>query len=127
MTSNNELYVKMALDAWYAQVIKANKMFASFSNEQLAKEVAPGRNTGIYLLGHLAAVNDKMLPLLNLGEQKHPHLNEPFLDKPNGTVAALPSTDDLRDNWTSSATELEKHFTAMQPQDWFERHTSVSE
>ena len=40
----------------------------SLSDEQLQKEIAPGKNRGIYILGHLIAVHDDMLAILNWAE-----------------------------------------------------------
>ena len=57
----------MALDGWNSQIKRTNQLFDSLTDEQLANEVAPNRNTGVYLLGHLAAVHDGMLALLGLG------------------------------------------------------------
>ena len=126
MTNQNELIVKMVLDAWYAKVQDTDKLLAEISDEQLQKEVAPNRNRGIYLLGHLTAVNDKLLPLLGFGEQKFSQLNEPFLTKADKAVAEIPSASDLRNYWTAANTALAKYFSSMKADEWFEKHTSVS-
>ncbi len=76
--NQQELIIKMALDAWNIYVSRTDKLFNELTDEQLASEVAPGRNTGIYLLGHLAAVHDAMLPLFSLGERLYPQLEEIF-------------------------------------------------
>lgn len=121
-----ELAVKMVLDNWNKQINATNKIFDELSDEQLMKEVAPGRNRGVYLLGHLAAVNDKMLPLLNFGEAKYPKLYEDFEVKPDRAVADIPSVTELRKCWKDSCNELSKHFSKLTTEDWFARHTSVS-
>jgi hypothetical protein len=54
---------------------------ATLSPEQLDKEVAPGKNRLIYLWGHLAAVNDGLLPLLGIGEGRHPVFDGMFISK----------------------------------------------
>ncbi|MFM2224817.1 MAG: hypothetical protein RJA07_1019 [Bacteroidota bacterium] len=122
----NQLTVKMTLDAWNAQVNNANKLLNELSDEQLQNEVAPNRNRGVYLLGHLTAVNDKMLPLLGLGEQSFAHLNEPFLSKADKTVAEIPTASELRNSWHESTATLTKHFNALSTDDFFAKHTSVS-
>ena len=48
-----ELAIKMILNAWEAQNKEFDKLLESLTEEQLAKSIAPGKNTGIYLLGHL--------------------------------------------------------------------------
>ncbi|MBL0048844.1 MAG: DinB family protein [Bacteroidetes bacterium] len=122
----NQLLVKMALDAWNAQVNHTSKLLSSLSDEQLQNEVAPGRNRGIYLVGHLAAVNDKMLPLLNFGAQKFPQWSEAFLNKADRELEVLPTIAEIRNFWSDSCAELSKHFASLTANDWFERHTSVS-
>ena len=67
-----ELLIKMALSAWQTQNDRVNKLLTKLSDEQLAGEVAPGKNSGTYLLGHLVAINDNMLPLFGLSEKLYP-------------------------------------------------------
>lgn len=122
----NEVMVKMVLDAWNGQVREANKLFDSLTDEQLMKEVAPGRNRGVYLLAHLAAVNDKMLPLLGFGTVKYPKMYDDFVTKPDKAVADIPSVAELRKCWTNSCEELSKHFKNETAESWFGKHTSVS-
>ena len=47
------LFVNMVMLAWQNQNNEVNKLLDTLSEEQLSKETAPGRNTGVYLLGHL--------------------------------------------------------------------------
>ncbi len=126
MTNEKQLAVKMALDLWHSRVKAADEIFDAITDEQLMQEVAPGRNRAIYLLGHLTAVNDKMLPLLNFEQQAYPQLDDIFLTKPDKAVAELPSAKDLRAYWKSSNAKLAAHFAKMQPEQWFEKHSSVS-
>jgi DinB superfamily len=124
--TTQQLSIKMVLDAWNTQIKNADKLLQELSDEQLLKEVAPGRNRGIYLLGHLTAVHDNMLKLLNFGDSKFPHLLEPFIYKADKVVAELPSIVELRNCWTQVNAELTKQFAALAPAGWFEKHTSVS-
>lgn len=123
---SKEVMVKMVLDAWNKQVSDANKLFDSLSDEQMMREVAPGRNRGVYLLGHLAAVNDKMLPLLGFGAAKYPKIYEDFVTKADRAVAEIASASELRKLWTSSCEELSKHFKNETAESWFGKHTSAS-
>jgi hypothetical protein len=123
---NNQLLVKMVLDGWNAKLKETDALLAQLSDEQLMNEVAPGRNRGIYLLGHLTAVNDKMISLLNLGEQLHPELNDSFLKEADKKTDEITSADVLRKCWNEINSVLTNHFNNMQPESWFEKHTSVS-
>ena len=43
----------------------------------------PGKNRLYYLMGHLAATDDRLFPLLRLGERLHAELDSHFLDSPD--------------------------------------------
>ena len=74
MTTEKSL-IDSALRGWKSNVEQADKLFGALSQDQLEQEVAPGRNRLIYLWGHLAAVNDGLLPLLGIGERLHPEFD----------------------------------------------------
>lgn len=126
MSTSSSLFVKMALDAWEVQNTRVDKLLAKLSDEQLKGETAPGRNTGLYLVGHLTAVNDAMLPLFGLGDRLHPELEEPFLKSADKSGHEMPSLDTLKAYWNEINTSLRSHFSSMQPEDWFARHMSVT-
>src|SRR6187455_2635723 len=121
------LFVKMVLTAWQLQNTRADKIVEALSEEQLRQETAPGRNTGIYLFGHLAAVNDGIFTILGLGERLHPELDEIFLDNPDKSGQQMPSIETLKQYWREINTALTDAFNGMQPSAWFEKHNSISE
>lgn len=121
-----QLMVKSALDAWTSRFEAADKMFSSLTDEQLEREVAPGKNRVLYLLGHLTAVHDRMLPLLGFEAQKYPHLDEPFLLKPDRSVADIPSVLELRTAWQTVHAALNGHISNLSPEEWFQKHTAVT-
>lgn len=117
----------MVLDAWHTQIKQADDLFNSLSDEQLMNEIAPGRNRGIYLLGHLTAIHDRMLPLLGLGDQRYPQLYKTFVESADKTQTGLPSTEDLRNYWKEANNVLSEKFFRLSVEEWFEKHTAVSE
>jgi hypothetical protein len=120
-----QLIVKSVLDAWNSRIETANKLVESFTDEDLQKEVSPGRNRGVYLLGHLALVHDKMLPLLNFEAQHYAHLDDAFLNKPDKSVE-LPSVKEVRAIWKNANSKLSEHFNKLSPEEWFQKHSAVS-
>ncbi len=126
MEDQKKLIVKSVLDAWNSRIEAANKIFDSFTDEDLQKEVAPGRNRAIYLLGHLALVHDKMLPLLNFEPQHYAHLEDAFLNKPDKSVSEIPSAKDLRVIWKDVNSKLATHYANLSADEWFQKHSSVS-
>lgn len=125
-TTQLNLLVKMTLTAWDAQNIYLNKLLASLPDEQLLKEIAPGRNTGIYLLGHLIAVSDALFPLLSFGERLFPALEDVFIKHPDKSGQAMPTVTELRENLIMVNEKLGLHFQSTTVEEWFNRHTSVS-
>ena len=120
------LFVKMATDAWYQQLDRTEKFVDGLTDEQLAAETAPGRNTGVYLYGHLIAVNDRLFDALGFGGRLHPELDVPFLTSPDKSGHEFPSAAQLRQYWQDVRVKLDGHMAAMQPSEWFEKHSTVS-
>lgn len=121
-----QIMVKMVLDRWYAQIKNTDDALNSMSDEQLQREVAPGKNRGIYLLGHLIAVHDDMLPILNFGDQLFPELQEPFIKQPDKAVSEITPVATLRTLWEKLNAVLSEKINGLQPEEWFQRHNSVS-
>ncbi len=125
--NSTQTMIKMMFDRWYAQIKNFDTALNSITDEQLQKEIAPGKNRGIYLLGHLIAVHDDMLVLLDLGDKLYPELNEPFITSPDKTVNEIPSAAALRACWSKQNEVLTQKFNSVQPDEWFQKHTAVSE
>jgi uncharacterized damage-inducible protein DinB len=121
------LFTNMALNSWNGALKIANKVLENLSDEQLANEVSPGRNSGIYLLGHLTAVHDSMLPLLGLGEKLYPNLEEAFIRNPDKSGLPKPTVQELKQNWAAVNEALITKFKEQTPEQWLERHTAVTE
>ncbi len=121
-----KIMVKMVLDRWYSLLKVFDTILDSVSDEQMLKEVSPGKNRGIYLFGHLIAVHDDMLPILNLGEKLFQELEEPFIKFPDKATSVIPSSNDLRKMWRKQNEVLNQKFESLSPDEWFEKHNSIS-
>jgi len=124
---NPALFVKMAISAWDAQVKQIDKLLESFTDEQWQQEIAPGKNRGIYILGHLAAVNDYMLSLFEFSDRLHPEWESLFIRTPDKSGHEFPSIDELKKYWRQVNETLATHFSKTEQEAWFQRHTAVSE
>ncbi len=124
--TSNQTMVKMVLDRWHSLLEAFNASIDALTDAQLEHEIAPGRNRGIYLLGHMAAVHDAMIPLLGFGDKLYPELAEPFLKSPDKAVAKLPAPGELRSAWNKVNESLNQRIAAMSASEWFEPHTAVS-
>ncbi len=126
MTSE-DLMVGTALGAWKQSIAQVDKTLAALSDADLQAEIAPGRNRVYYLLGHLTAVNDRLLPLLRLGDRLHPELDEPFITNPDRTFPKDPlEPSALRSAWAEVNGKLLVAFEKLRSEEWLERHDAVS-
>src|SRR5215210_6814304 len=112
--TTNETMIKMVIDRWNGSIKNFDALLDQLSDEQLQNEIAPGKNRGIYLLGHLIAVHDDILPLLNLGEKIYPGLNKTFIDSPDKSIAEIPSAIELRTCWNKLNEVLTQKFDSLQ-------------
>lgn len=122
-----ERIIKQMIAAWAEQNKRVDVFFAEYNEDVYLKEVAPKRNRAIYLLGHLVAVNDGMLPLFNLGDKMFPELTADFLFTPDNVETKMPTVGELKKQWKELNLKLSERFNAMRVEDWMGRHTSVSE
>jgi hypothetical protein len=126
MHSQNDIVVKIAIDQWLRQISRATTLFDEYTDEQLFAEIAPGKNSGAYLLGHLTAVHDAMLPLLGLGDKLYPELFDVFIKNPDKSGLPKPSTAGLRQYWQQVTKTLNEKILSLSYNQWMERHTSIT-
>lgn len=127
MNDPHELFVRMAVDAWSSEIKATNALLEKLTDEQLMREIAPSRNRGIYLLGHLTCTHDRMMPLLRFQDALHPELNKPFHDEADKAVADLPAVTQLRAQWKEVNDILLDHMKRLPAEEWFTRHANISE
>jgi hypothetical protein len=125
--STKELFVKMTITAWETENARVTKLLDSLSDDQLMAETAPGRNRGIYLIGHLASVSDGLFTLFGWGERLYPQLEVPFVKNPDRSAADATTPTEVRVYWKEIYTKLAEAIKNASTDGWFERHTAVSE
>jgi hypothetical protein len=121
-----ELFVKMAISAWETYNSRVTRLLDSLSDDQLLADTAPGRNRGIYLIGHLAIVSDGLFTLMGWGQRLYPQLDAPFLKNPDRSSPDM-TAKEVRGIWSTVYSEVTAHVNKMKTDDWFARHTAVSE
>jgi DinB superfamily len=124
---SEQALVTAAVNSWKINIERADRLFSPLTEEQLLKEVAPGKNRLIYLWGHLTAVHDRMLPLLVLGPRLHPEYDALFLTNPDKTAPTLPAAGEIKRVWNEINSTLLAGFERLTAADWLQKHASVSE
>ncbi len=125
--TEKELFIKMVLSNWELQISRMNNLLGKLSDEELSAQTAPGRNTGVYLLGHVAAVSDGLFTFLGVGERLNPAMDDIFLRNPDNSGIEKPSITELKEYWIKVNAVLADKISQIQPDEWFNRHTAVSE
>jgi hypothetical protein len=126
-SSESILFSQTFLKAWSLHLKRFNALLDELGDDNLAKQTAPGRNTGTYLLGHLVAVHDGMYSLLGFGQRLHPDYDAVFLKAPDAPNATYPAISTLREQWISVNARLTEKLEEMAPHEWLSRHAAVSE
>jgi len=124
---NNEVLVQMVLTSWNKYITQTDELVNHFSDEELLSEIAPGRNRGIYILGHLIAIHDKMLPLLGMGSEVNADLFEVFVTNPDSKRATAFAVKQLKERWSTQNELFANYFQRVKTDEWFDKHTQVSE
>jgi len=125
--TNEDLYLAVALHGWKGNIERADKVFLGLSDQEILKEIAPGKNRLIYLWGHLTATHEAMLPLLGIGTRLHPEFDVAFISNPDKTQAGIPSVDLVRNAWREVNGRLFDGFASLSAADWLKKHGAVSE
>jgi hypothetical protein len=115
-----------ALASWKQVVARLDQAIVPLNDEALQKEIAPGRNRIYYLVGHLAAVNDRMFPMLFVGDRLHPELDEAFITEPDRKAPDSVSPAALKQALKDVNDKLTEAFEKLQPEEWLQRHNAVS-
>jgi hypothetical protein len=125
--TNEELLCTTALNSWKQVVDRFDHILEPLTNEQLQKQVAPGKNRLFYLVGHLTAVHDRLFSMLGLGDRQHPELDEPYITNPDKKLTDPVSAADLKTAWAEVNRELTSAFEKLTPEEWLQKHTAVSD
>jgi uncharacterized damage-inducible protein DinB len=126
MKKQSEISIHIVLSAFSYYLKATSKLLEELSDEQLRQEIAPTKNTGHYILGHLVAVHDAIIPLLDLGERLYPELEDVFINNPDKSGIQKPGVTQIRENWNEVNTLLLEKLATLSTDQWFEKHNAIS-
>lgn len=118
--------ISSSIRNWNEQNIRFRSLVEKLNEEQLENEIAPGKNTGKYLLGHLAAINHNIIVLFGLGKNPQPELDDIFIYKPDKTVAHNYTINRLKEILFESIQTFDEKIKGLTEADWLDRHTNIS-
>ena len=120
------LAIKTVVNNWDQQTKAITDFFVKQPESDYLIEVAPNRNKAAYLLGHIIATNDGLLPLLGFEERLFPELDAYFTPNTEWNYDDFPSLKEWQEKWDLLNKTLSQHFNTLEPYQWLERHTKVS-
>ncbi|MDR3712623.1 MAG: DinB family protein [Puia sp.] len=121
-----EQIIALLRNAWKTQTNAVSEYFKKNADDFYDKEIAPGRNKATYILGHLIATNDGLLPLLGFGDKLYPDLDRFFIPNTPWHYDDFPPVAELKARWDNLNHYLEEKFDTLTPGQWLDRHTKVS-
>ena len=121
------ILTRIVINTWQTQVDRCTAFINSLTDQEFMKEIAPGKNRGIYLVGHLAAIHDAMPEILGLGKRAYPELHAVFIDEADRSIEKIPSVSELKQIWTTVHERLKNEFASMSADSWFSRHQSMTD
>ena len=120
------LFSRIALRTWKATVGRFDDIVAALPDEELEREVTPGKSRLFYLVGHLTALNDRLLPVLGLGERRHEELDAEFGEERDDHRASALSPRRVRQLWNEVNAALVAGMERLTPEQWLEAPVSVT-
>jgi hypothetical protein len=125
MMSQN-LLITTSIRNWDEQNKRLLSLVNTLNEDQLQNQISPGRNSGMYLLGHLAAINNNMMALFELGENPLPELDDIFIKAPDKKVEHSYTVNALKEIVLQSIQNLNENIARISEADWLDRHSNVS-
>lgn len=119
--------IQIAVSQWELHVSRATQLLNQLPDEALNRQVAPGKNTGKYIVGHLIAIHDTMVQILGIGESEHPELYEMYVKSPDGVVGPTKTVQELRNLWDVIHTRITKLIKTVPDEDWLARHNAITD
>ena len=122
-----EIFTQMALKNWEAQNKAMDEFVDSLSDEDFKKDVAPGKNSVQYLVGHMIAANESMVKIFGLGQPLFPEYEQPFIRTPDHSGQTFPAPSTLKENYKKHREELKSQFEKITPDEWMNKHSLMSD
>ena len=121
------IVTQIAVAQWELHVKRGTQMITQLSDEALTRAIAPGKNPGTYVVGHLIAVHDAMPSILGLGDAKYPELYEMYVKQPDGAAGDPRPVQELRDLWTETHERVTNLLKNLYANDWLLRHNAMTD
>lgn len=121
------IITQLAIKQWEIVTNHATKLLSQMPDEVLDRQIAPNRNTGNYIMGHLIALHDAIPELLGNGQAVHPELNEFYFKQPDSIDKNPVAVQELRLLWNDTHERVTGLIKSLPEKLWLERHTAMTD
>lgn len=122
-----EIFSQMVLKNWEAQNKAMDEFVDSLTDEDFKKDVAPGKNSVQYLIGHMIAANESMVKIFGLGTPMFPEYEQIFIRTPDHSGQDFPPPAVLKENYKKHREELKTLFERIKPEEWMTKHSLMTD
>lgn len=119
--------IQVAIAQWELQLSRTTNFLNQLSDEALEQQIAPGKNSGKYIVGHLIAIHDALPKLLRVGEPAHAELFATYVSQPDGTTGDAKTIQELRNLWVETHDRVTLLIKNMPEADWLEPHNAITD
>jgi hypothetical protein len=120
---------KMFYDQWKMVITDwVNGMLGKMSDDDFKIEISPGKNHGVFLLGHFIGSEDDLSVFLGKGDYMFPEYQKIFM----GKVTLLspqeyPSVSEMKENWKKVCGKSEKIYLELTDEELNEPHAMIKD
>ena len=121
------IVVKRFYEQWKDAAGWTTKYLNWLNDEELAFEVAPGRNHGIWILGHLIQSEDDLARYLGRGDCQFPEYEKLFSMKSKLLpISEYPPAAVLREHWLTALKRNDAILQTMTDEEWDQPHSFMN-
>lgn len=122
-----DLKSQLIYEQWKIAVGWTTKTINKITDDQFLMEISPGKNTGIWVLGHLIHTEDKLSEYLGKGDIIFPFLMKYFASGTKPISADYyPPIPDLRELWEKVILKNDKIISQVYDKEWEEPHKLIN-
>lgn len=104
----------------------ADWIISSLSEDDLKKEIAPGRNHGIWLLGHLITCEDDFALFMGKGEITYPAYHDMFAEETKPLpFENYPPVSEMREKWKEMLKKNKKIYDELRDEELHEAQAQL--
>lgn len=119
--------IQIAIKQWEIVTNHATKLLGQMSDEALAGQIAPNKNTGSYIMGHLIALHDAIPQFLGIGQTEYPELADIYLKQSEGKSEHPKTVQELRQMWLNTHERVTVLIKELPDHLWLTRHTAMTD